>query len=154
MKYSREDADRFWAKVEIKDNLSCWNWKASRTKAGYGKFSLGSGKGRSCVASRVSFEISNNSIIPDNLHVLHTCDNPACVNPNHLFLGTHQDNMKDKVDKGRQPRVDGNAKISLDIAETIRNDLRPYSILVKEYQLCKSTISYIKNNKIWIKENR
>lgn len=62
--------------------------------------------------------------------------------------------MKDKVDKGRQPRVDGNAKISLDIAETIRNDLRPYSILVKEYQLCKSTISYIKNNKIWIKENR
>lgn len=72
----------------------CWYWRGSLTDLGYGVY------GRSKTAHRLSWEIHNGKI-PDGLHVLHRCDVRSCVNPRHLFLGTHQDNMKDMVAKGR-----------------------------------------------------
>lgn len=94
---------RFWKKVNKKNPDECWNWKASTNIKGYGQFRLDateSGKGRLVLASRFSWEIHHGSI-PLHLCVLHKCDNPLCVNPQHLWLGTLADNANDMYHKGR-----------------------------------------------------
>lgn len=92
--------ERFWPKVKVSGPDDCWEWQANLIKGGYGRISRGP-KGE-YLAHRVSW-ILRNGDIPDGLLVLHSCDNPKCVNPKHLFLGTHQDNFDDMVSKGRWP---------------------------------------------------
>jgi hypothetical protein len=87
--------ERFYSKVAINDG--CWMWAGAKHRDGYGFFALG---GSSQLAHRVSWQLENGPI-PDGSHVLHRCDNPACVRPGHLFLGTNQDNVTDKMSKGR-----------------------------------------------------
>lgn len=87
---------RFWDKVLIGDE--CWVWQAGiKPHNGYGAFSL---NGREMVAHRVAWLLCHGEI-PDGLRVLHHCDNPPCVRPDHLFLGTQKDNVLDAVAKGR-----------------------------------------------------
>lgn len=105
--YTDTVKSRFFKYVN-KDNVSgCWNWTGSKTKRGkYGQFSFG---GKPVRAHRLSFEFENGTI-PDGLFVCHKCDNPACVNPDHLFLGSQKDNMGDCKTKGRNsppPRLIG-----------------------------------------------
>ena len=87
--------DRFWQKVE--KNEGCWIWTGSKSKLGYGYFQINN---KTKYAHRVSKELRHGSIA-EGLVVCHKCDNPSCVNPDHLFIGTMKDNMLDKMKKGR-----------------------------------------------------
>lgn len=102
--------ERFWAKVD--KTTTCWVWKASKRNKGYGAFIYPSSNGDIIQgrAHRFVWEIYNGTI-PIGLCVLHKCDNPACVNPEHLFLGTKKDNNKDMCQKGRHRS--GTSKTSL-----------------------------------------
>ena len=89
---------RFFSRVtKESDQLGCWEWIGTITNEGYGVFGV---EGGFSSAHRFSWKIHYGDI-PDGLLVLHKCDNRKCVNPEHLFLGTHQDNMRDKIAKGR-----------------------------------------------------
>lgn len=90
-------ADRFWRKVRRDQPTGCWEWLAATNSDGYGHFFY---EGSVIGAHRVSWMLHHGAI-PEGALVCHHCDNPRCVNPAHLFLGTHQDNATDKVVKGR-----------------------------------------------------
>lgn len=91
----------FWACVQKDASDKCWNWKASKNACGYGTT-------RSGLAHRLCYTISNGEI-PKDMCVLPRCDNPACCNPDHLFLGTQQANIRDCVSKNRQRAPQGEA---------------------------------------------
>ena len=91
---------RFWDKFD-RPKDECWLWKAGKSSGGYGNIDRGDGCGYSSIrAHRLSWMLYNGPI-PNGLCILHKCDNPACVNPDHLFLGTKGDNAKDRDAKGR-----------------------------------------------------
>lgn len=82
----------------IRCDSGCWEWQAARTSAGYGHFTPT--KGVRSYAHRFAWQEVNGPI-PEGMHICHKCDNPRCCNPDHLFLGTHLDNIRDRQSKGR-----------------------------------------------------
>lgn len=95
---------RFWSKVSVtsKDN-DCWEWNASKEEKGYGRFRL-PGARKTWAAHRVAYTIYHGKFPPEGMLVRHSCDNPSCVNPLHLDVGTASDNMQDMVARGRYSR--------------------------------------------------
>ena len=104
--------DRYWSKVDKKGPNECWPWNGAKHERGYGQFFVGSTikeahkkKGSMHPATWVSLYLAD-GIWDKNCVVMHSCDNPNCVNPAHLLRGSHKDNMKDRDNKGRnKPRV-------------------------------------------------
>jgi hypothetical protein len=103
-KQPRPMEERFWEWVNKGGTNECWNWKGAPNVWGYGQIRDTNGRyGKKKLAHRISW-IIHNGPIPTNILVLHTCDNPLCVNPNHLWLGTHKDNALDMCKKGRHTK--------------------------------------------------
>lgn len=100
MNHPADRVERFWKFVD--KTSGCWLWTGTRSAFGHGSFSIGR-RNLKAKAHRFSYEIHVGPI-PDGLHVLHRCDNPPCVNPDHLFVGTDADNVADCIAKGRKHR--------------------------------------------------
>jgi hypothetical protein len=134
----------FWAKVK-QDGDNCWLWLSSKNPKGYGHFGK---KSRS--AHRLSWELTRGPI-PNKKHVLHKCDNRACVNPNHLFLGTNADNVRDRVSKGRGARgvVNGSAKLTEYLVKQILISTEGPRSLGRKLGVRHSTIVSIRQNRTW-----
>lgn len=95
--------ERLYSKIKVDPISGCWEWTGAKDKAGYGRINVGSRKDKSrhCErAHRLSYTLSVGKI-PDGMEVCHKCDNPSCINPDHLFVGTRQDNVDDRERKGR-----------------------------------------------------
>ena len=91
--------DRFWRKVSVSGDENCWNWMAYKNEHGYGRFTPSKERGPQ-LAHRISYELTHGTI-PTGSIVRHVCDNPACVNPKHLIIGTMRENTNDMMDRKR-----------------------------------------------------
>lgn len=141
--------DRFWKKVNKSDD--CWLWTATKGSSGYGHFRF---REKQALAHRVSWILTYGEI-ENSLHVCHKCDIKLCVNPDHLFLGTNRDNMRDKVNRGLQTYGDshGTTKIPDAIIQAIRESSECYKILAERYQLRSRYVRRVKLGRIRNKQN-
>lgn len=138
---------QFWSKVQRSDAESCWLWQGYITPRGYGVFSVDR---RRVPAHRFAWMASRGPI-PDGLEVCHQCDRTACVNPSHLFVGSHRDNHLDSVRKGRK-RAWGLQKLNAEQVTDIRRRAANgelQRILGREYGIARNTVSGIVNRKSW-----
>lgn len=161
---------RFWKKVAKSDEDKCWIWNGATNPKGYGLLGRGSRGMGNEVAHRYSYMIHVGEI-PSGMLVCHQCDNRACVNPSHLFLGTPKQNSEDMVNKRRHyMTVDPSkirrgfkmpkgsivrgmnqkaAKLTDAIIPLIRDSLLPQRVLAKQYNVSQATITRVKSRKIW-----
>lgn len=140
---------RFWTQVRMASS-GCLEWQGNRLAAGYGRIHLNGVMAR---AHRVAWQLCRGAI-PEGLCVLHECDNPPCVNPVHLFLGTHADNAADRDRKGRQAKGErqGLAKLTCEKVKRIRQLLyagHSQRSLGREFQVSNYVIFAIKHRKTW-----
>jgi hypothetical protein len=138
--------EHFWAKVKKSDD--CWEWTAKRNNKGYGLFrTKPKHTWTFTTASRIAYELTYGPI-PKGKWVLHTCDNRGCVRPDHLFLGTHSDNMRDMRNKGR-----GGTQIlvSSDVIKIRRLRAKgiPRAIVATQFGVSIATVKNITMGKTW-----
>jgi ribosomal protein L37AE/L43A len=143
---------RFWSKVDVRGRDECWEWKASLTASGYGQFSLRF-KGKSVpvpahrVARRFTEDVSGK-------WVLHSCDNPPCVNPQHLRVGTSSDNNSDMVKRDRHVYGSRNpvAKVSEEQVSEIKARIRAgeqFTVIAEDYPISAAGIGHIAAGRSW-----
>lgn len=153
---TEKDISRFWAKVDRKSPVLCWEWTAFRNGGGYGRFVVRAPS--AFRAHRIAWVIANGSI-PEGLCVCHRCDNPPCVNPAHLFLAAQARNIKDMVHKGRRrgPSVleeeYPNAKLTAMQVREIRTRYASGGItqreLAAEYKVDRTNVQHVIHRRTW-----
>lgn len=147
---TESDYSRFLEKVHFEPMSGCWLWNGSYATSGYGAFAI---NGKNYRAHRVSYQHHQGDFSAD-LVVCHSCDNKACVNPDHLWLGTHLDNVMDRVRKNRSARqrgaLSGNAKLTQEQADYIRQSTERGCDLAEKFNISRTNISRIRLNKAWM----
>lgn len=137
----------FWERVDVGAEDECWNWNRPPHKTGYGQFSFG---GRAMRAHRFSYWLHYDEQ-PGNLCVCHRCDNRLCVNPHHLYLGTIEENLAERNEKGRHSHGEKNhtAKLTEDQVQIIRESRLDPNELARQYGVYPSTIIQIRERRSW-----
>lgn len=145
---------RFWPKVNKGLDTGCWEWQGLLNSNGYGLASVQ--RGFQVRAHRLSFSLKIGRALLMKEFLLHSCDNPKCVNPDHLRVGTQRENILDCINRGRKtnpPTHFGedhhNSKFLLSDLNTILNDKRPYRLIAKDYGVCEETIGRVKRKQTW-----
>lgn len=138
--------ERFLAKVQ-KMESGCHEWQGCLMPNGYGQFSY---QGKPHYAHRIAYLLHHGSI-PEGAYILHSCDNRKCVNPEHLWAGTFEDNMQDMVDKGRQAHGTKNshAKLNPEQVIAIRSQVGTHREIAECFGVTAGLISMIRSGKIW-----
>lgn len=147
--------ERFWNKVEVREENDCWPWVATKNRrGGYGKINV---SGRMVLAHRLSWELANEQKVPEGLCILHSCHNKDCVNPAHLRVGTKSDNTQDMLQAGRGNDYFGKgvlhpkAKLTEEQVLAIRAENgQTQRELARIYGVHHSTIWDILNRKKWL----
>ena len=139
--------ENFWAKVD--KSGECWNWTAFKSK-GYGYIMCGSKN--NVRAHRFSWVLHNGDI-PEGMFICHKCDNPSCVRPDHLFLGSPKDNVIDMVKKGRNVACsgpkNGAVKLTAEQVRAIYGDPRTNKEIGASYDISSSMASLIRQRRLW-----
>lgn len=138
--------DRFWTKVSRPQDTDCWIWTGGKNNKGYGQFRPG-GMSEKRLSHRLAYE-DRNGPIPAGMVIMHACDNPACVNPDHLSAGTEKQNMTDAAMKGRN----GSRKLTEAIVIALLRDYvggMPRRELVRKYRIPYSSISDYTSGRNW-----
>ena len=146
----RDPVERFWKFADKKSDKECWEWTGRKNYKGYGDMKI---QNNHILAHRYSYEI-NIDTIPKSTCVLHHCDNPACVNPSHLFLGSIQDNNMDRDEKGRKAlgEKNGRSKLTLDQVKKIKHFIfigKSDSELARQFRVWHTTIRAIRIGTTW-----
>jgi hypothetical protein len=153
-----EDVERFWSKVDKGAPNECWEWTGYTNEDGYGGFSYDTsshGPGRHSFQSHRFAYFVNTEINPGKNLVLHTCDNPPCCNPDHLFLGTAKDNIEDCVRKGRHVptgspgETNPKAKLTEAQVQLIREMNGSQRAIAKCFGVAKFTVQRIRSGAGW-----
>lgn len=141
-------ARRFWAKVQ--KTSTCWLWTAFRNAQGYGRLYAG---GRTRPATHVALWLATGKWPPQGMLACHRCDNPSCVNPDHLFLGTARDNARDCLEKGRDVNPwgerNGSTKLTEEKVRAILAAPGTQRSIAAKYGVDQRVIWEIRNHKIW-----
>jgi hypothetical protein len=159
-----ELTDAFWSKVDKTGD--CWVWQGTKTTRGYGIKIIDH---RSFYTHRLVWEVFNGRPIPEGMEICHRCDNPPCCNPEHLFVGTHNDNMQDAINKRRlnnSGENNGRHKLTLTQVKEIKEcyihtprggvshgKKNSQASLANLYDVTRYAIRAIVNGKSWKKEN-
>lgn len=158
MRKTMSDEVRFWSHVAIGSDNSCWLWRSTKSKTGYGVIRVGSltdGTRRNVLAHRFICELAYSKQLLPGWQALHKCDVKGCVNPQHLYVGTHQQNMTDAKERHlmrtspRPGASNPNAKLQLSEAQAIKSSNERSSILANRYGVSRTHIWHIKTGKSW-----
>lgn len=144
--------ERFWRYVKKTDE--CWEWIGNKRRFGYGSIQVAGKGSKKTPAHRLSYTMHVGPI-PDGLFVMHKCDNPSCVNPDHLQLGTPKDNTQDMIAKGRKRVVapvgegNGKSKLTNEIALYIKKSASTNAQLARELGLSPNCIRGVRTGRTW-----
>jgi hypothetical protein len=145
--------DRFWSKVKIGTPDECWEWQGGKLRDGYGSFVLDSRTKQHLQAHRYSYSIHNQNVkLGRNDFVCHKCDNPSCVNPNHLFLGNQKTNMQDRQNKQRQAKGEKISVLSTSEVQEIKSLIKtkvPRRTIASMFGVGSTTITNIATGRSW-----
>lgn len=141
---------RLLARIDFDTTPGCWEWSGAKVPQGYGLIKRKDGT--QLRAHRVAYELANGPI-PSGMFVCHRCDNPRCVRPGHLFLGSHDENMADMVAKDRSARLlggsNGSAKLGKEAVVSIRASVNSYSHIAHQFGVSPSAVGLIKRRERW-----